>query len=274
MLHWKHLFADDLSVIMSSSANWSSRALIPNLIEQIKSVVTSLIAYSSTWKQPINFQKTFWILFNRQVAPHIPSHIDCGGHLIAHCDKIKYLGTILDCKLSFTSHISYINSKIRRNTAIFKQISSTRMLSEHVAYRLYNAYIRPHYQSILNIYPILSRSKQNRLEALNRQMFRTIHHWYDATNEEISNLPRYKSLEKLSQIHWSNLIPTIVRKNPSVLCDFLQHKMYLLYIYEYYHNPLLTKEKRKIVSRGRTSNRITNLFHIHKSTLFDYALCF
>jgi hypothetical protein len=56
MLHWKHLFADDMAVLVSSSANWSSRALIPNLIEQIKDVISQLMSYSLMWKQPINFQ--------------------------------------------------------------------------------------------------------------------------------------------------------------------------------------------------------------------------
>ncbi len=278
MLHWKHLFADDLAVLVSSSANWSSETLIPNLVQQIKEVVVSLVSYSQKWKQPINFQKTFWVLFHRQVAPNIPPFIDCNGHSIFHSKEIKYLGTILDCKMSFSTHISYIESKIRKNLSIFKYLSSNRVLSEIVAYRLYNAYVRPHFQSLLNVYPILAKSKKGKLEALNRQIYRNIHHWFDATNDEITNLPKFKSVDTLTQIHWSKIIPTIIRTNPSILCDFLQHKMYLLYIYEYYNNPELLEEKRKIVTRGRTSNRIISLFHnyIHdvKSSLLDYVLCF
>jgi hypothetical protein len=274
MLHWKHLFADDLAVLVSSSANWSSKVLIPNLIEQIKDVISQLMSYSLLWKRPINFQKTFWILFHRQVTPIIPQHIVCNGQSISHCNKIKYLGTILDSKLSFTSHLNYIESKMRKNMEIFKHLSLKRVLSETVSYRIFNAYIRPYYQSILNVYPILPNSKRNHLEAFNRQMFRIIHHWFDATNDEISNLPKYKSIDKLTQSHFTKLIPTIITTNPSVICDFLQHKMYLLYIYEYYNNPLLLKEKRTIVNKGRTSNRILNLFENIKSSLFDYVLCF
>ena len=88
LLHWKHLFADDLSVLISSSANWSSKILIPKLIKQIKEVIISLISYSTMWKQPINFQKTFWVLFHRQVAPNIPLYINCNEHVIYHSDKI------------------------------------------------------------------------------------------------------------------------------------------------------------------------------------------
>ena len=50
--------------------------------------------------------------------------------------------------------------------------------------------------------------------------------------------------------------------------------MYLLYIFEYYNNPTLLKDKRKIINKSRTSKKIKSLSHIHKFTLFDYALCF
>ncbi len=105
-------------------------------------------------------------------------------------------------------------------------------------------------------------------------MFRTIYCWYHATNDEISHLPKYKSIDKLTQTHWSKIILTVLRTNPAVLCDFLQHKMYLLYIYEYYNNFLLLKEKRSIVNKGRTGKRIIHLFHNYKFSLFDYVLCF
>lgn len=167
----------------------------------------------------------------------------------------------------------YVESKIKKHLTMFKYLTTSRMLTEDSAYRQYNAYIRPHYQSILNVYPILSKSKQNHLEALNRKIFRTIHHWYDATNDEISNLPKYKSIDNLTQTHWKKLVLTILRTNPAVLDDFFQHKMYLLYISEYYNNPELIKEKRSIVSRGRTSKRILNLFNDNKYSLFDNVIC-
>jgi hypothetical protein len=181
--------------------------------------------------------------------------VACDGYEIAHTSKAKYLGTILDCKLSFSLHLDYVETKIRKNLAIFKRLASSRMLSEEVAYRLYNAYIRPHYQSLLNIYPLLSISKQNKLEALNRQVFRSIHGWYDATNIEVSNLCKYKTIDELTQVHWVKLIGTILRTNPSVIGDFIQHKMYLLYIQEYFKNPNLLKEKQKIFNRGRTNKK-------------------
>lgn len=272
-LHFKHLFADDLAIIVTPSVNWSSTQLIPYLGEQITNVLKDLYAYSQTWKQPINFKKTHWTIFHRQVFFKIPT-IFCGNNVIDHVSKFKYLGTILDAKLSFSSHLDFIRSKIHKNLGVFKRLSRNRMLSQEVSYRLYYAYIRPYYQSILNIYPLLSQTKQEHLEAMNRRIFRLIHRWFDALNDEIINIPAYKSIELLTHLHYEKLLSTIIRTNPAIISDFLQHKLYLLYMNEYYTNPLLRKEKRAIVSQGRTSNRIHELITIDRQSLFDKILCF
>jgi hypothetical protein len=148
------------------------------------------------------------------------------------------------------------------------------MLSKEISYRLFYAFIRPHYQSILNLYPILSRSKQHQLEALNRKIFCIVNRWHDATNIEVTNLPAYKSIEHLTQIHYVKLYTTIIRSNPSIISDYIQHKLYLLLLKEYFVNPILLKEKRTIVGRGRTPNRIRKLLMACTPTLFDRVFSF
>ena len=271
-LHFKHLFADDLAVVLSPSATWSSKALTPYLSQQIPNVIEDLYSYSITWKQPLNFKKTFWTLFHRQISPTIPT-IHCENNIIEQVPKFKYLGITLDAKLSFNFHLQYIKLKIQKNLMVFKRLSSTRMLCTGISHRLYYAYIRPYYQSILDIYPILSSTKKQQLEALNRKIFRIINRWYDATNDEIINLPIYKSIELLTQLHFTKLLSTIIRSNPSVIADFIEQKLYLVYLKEYYLNPALVKEKRKIVGKGRTSNRIRRLLTGYHPTLLDHVLC-
>ncbi|CAF4677541.1 unnamed protein product, partial [Rotaria sp. Silwood2] len=141
----------------------SSSNMINTIADEIKRVLHHLIKYSIKWKQPINFSKTCWILFNRQVVPQVPNII-YNGYNIEHVNKFKYLGTILNAKLSFTAHLDYIKTKIRTSMNIFKRLNSSRMMSEQVNYRLYNAFLRPYLQSILNIYHILTPSKQKQLE--------------------------------------------------------------------------------------------------------------
>ncbi|CAF4243899.1 unnamed protein product, partial [Rotaria magnacalcarata] len=56
-LHFKHLFADDLAIVLSPSAHWSSKMLMSHLSEQITQVIEDIYCYSITWKQPINFKE-------------------------------------------------------------------------------------------------------------------------------------------------------------------------------------------------------------------------
>jgi hypothetical protein len=272
-IHWKHLFADDLAIVFAPSSSMSSTDMICALTDQIKQVLRRLIYYSIKWKQPINFSKTYWTLFHRQVAPKIPN-IECEGYNIGHVNKFKYLGTILDAKLSFNAHIDYIKTKIRVNTNIFKRLTSSRMISEEINYRLYNAYIRPYLQSLFNIHPILTSTKQNQLEGLNRKVYRIIHRWYDARNIEIENLPKYQSIAQLTYKHWDNLIQTILETNPSIIQDFLQHKLAILYLDEYLSNPILINERRKIFGRGRTRKNVRKLLTEKHLSLLDHVLCF
>jgi hypothetical protein len=271
--HWKHLFADDLSILFSPSASLSPSAMSNDIVEQITYVLRQLIFYAIKWKQPINFNKTNWMLFNRQVSPIIPD-IECQGHKIEYVKRFKYLGTILDEKLSFNSHIDYIKLKINVNLNIFKRLSSTRMTSEHINYRLFNAYLRPYYQSLLNIYPILSPGKKEQLEGLNRKIYRIMHNWHDARNIEITNLTKYRSIAELTDAHWIKLTETIIKTNPDVIQDYLQHKMSILYLNEYVNNPDLINERRDIFDRGRRCKHIRELLTENRLSLFDYTLCY
>ena len=272
-VQWKHLFADDLAVLFSPDSSLAPSNMINDIIEQIVKVLNRLIDYSKQWKQPINFNKTQWILFHRQVAPKIPA-VECQGHQIDHVKSFKYLGTILDEKLSFNSHIDYIKSKIKSNLNIFKRLSSTRMTSEKLNYRLFNAYIRPYYQSLLNIYPILTEGKKDQLEGLNRKIFRTIHYWHDARNIEIMNLPNYRSIAELTAVHWKKLKDTIIRTNPGVIQDYLQHKMSILFMQEYLNNPALAKERRTIFDRGRHRKYVLESISENRMSLLDHTLSF
>jgi hypothetical protein len=244
-----------------------------DLAEQIKQVLSRLIKYASIWKQPINFDKTYWTIFHRQVDPRIPN-LECEGHVIQHVKKFKYLGMILDAKLSFEQHTDHIKAKIHSNLNIFKRLAYSRMLNDNSKYRLFNAFIRPHLQSLLNIYPILSPTKQKMLEGFNRKIYRSIHLWFDARNVEIENLPKYQSISKLTNAHWGKLLQTIIRTNPGVLEDFLQHKLSIVYLREYLSNPTLTEERRNIFTRGRIAKNVQNLVTDDRLSLFDHILCF
>ena len=160
-VHWKHLFADDLSILIAPSSTLSPANMMSRLAEQTTEALKQLLEYSVNWKQEINLRKTCWILFHRQVAPRIPD-ISVDGYVVNHVSHFKYLGTILDAKLSFTPHMNYVRAKIKTSLNIFKRLAASRMLSETVRYRLFNAYIRPHFQTLLNIFHVLNPTRRSK----------------------------------------------------------------------------------------------------------------
>lgn len=272
-VHWKHLFADDLAIIIAPSSTLAPSIMMQTLVDHLLVVLRELLEYSVKWKQEINFNKTHWILFHRQVAPRAPT-VSIDGRSISRVNTFKYLGTILDAKMSFSPHICYTQSKLKANLNVFKRIAACRMLSEATRSRLYHAFIRPHYLSLLNIFPILKPAKQAMLEAFNRQVFRVTHQWHDARNIEIEALPKYTSVSQLTDKHWQRLLKTILRTNPDVVADFLQHKLSIVFLHEYITNASLAKVRKSIFGKGRLRKQLLDHVSGNRLSLLDHILCF
>lgn len=58
-IHYKYLFDDDLAILIAPSPSLTSANIISDLSKQIRLVMKCLIEYTNTWKQPINFNKTY-----------------------------------------------------------------------------------------------------------------------------------------------------------------------------------------------------------------------
>ncbi len=91
---------------------------------------------------------------------------------------------------------------------------------------------------------------------------------------EIENLPKYQPISKLTYKHWDKLTQTILITNPSIIQDFLQHKLAILYLNEYLSNPALANERRKIFGRGRIPKNVRKLLSEGRMLLFDHILCY
>lgn len=147
-------------------------------------------------------------------------------------------------------------------------------MQEATNYRLFNAYVRPYLQTLLNIFLVLSLNKKNQLEAFNRQLYRTLHQWYDSRNVEIENLPKYQSIENLAHNHWNKMLRTMIDTEPNIIQDFLQHKQSILYIKEYLTNSALTKERRTIFNKGRIRKNVLKLATEQRPSLLDFVLSY
>ena len=68
--------------------------------------------------------------------------IKINNSIIHFSESVKYLGVIIDSKLSFASHIKYIESKLTRANGIIGRLKST--LPKDALLKLYYALFQPH----------------------------------------------------------------------------------------------------------------------------------
>ena len=115
------LFADDTNVFVSSSNP-------KELEETINTELTRVKTWCDVNKLSINHKKTnFMIIKSAQKRLHtavtvtIPDN-EGSKFYIKQKDHIKYLGVMIDEKVNWQYHISFIRSRISRNTGIFYKL--------------------------------------------------------------------------------------------------------------------------------------------------------
>lgn len=133
------LYADDTALITSGKV---SNAITKNLGKSLSFAKK----YFDKWKIRINDTKTQAIIFPFNKSPkRIPSiNLTIQGTIIPLQDSIKYLGVILDKKLTFKHHIQQTCIKaIRCGRALFPLLNRKSSLNVKNKILLYRMCIRP-----------------------------------------------------------------------------------------------------------------------------------
>ena len=131
------LFADDACFIRNHSNFVSlNNALNVNLADVVK--------WCNANKLTINPNKCHCMVIpsNSKDARSNPT-IKTNNSIIHSSQTIKYLGVIIDSKLSFAPHIKYIEFKLTRANGIISRIKST--LPKDALLKLYYALFQPHF---------------------------------------------------------------------------------------------------------------------------------
>eukprot|EP00102_Acyrthosiphon_pisum_P012817 XP_008182117.1 PREDICTED: RNA-directed DNA polymerase from mobile element jockey-like [Acyrthosiphon pisum] len=131
------LYADD-SVIYSSSDK------IENAIINIQTHLDEIQKWAQKWKIVLNLTKSTAVIFSLR-RPTNYNSLKINGHNIPWSQNIKYLGVILDKKLTWNPHI--ISSKVQqgyqRLKILYPLINRQTSLSWKCSLLLYKQIIRP-----------------------------------------------------------------------------------------------------------------------------------
>ena len=80
------------------------------------------------------------------------------------------------------------------------------------------------------VWPMLSISSIEKIEAKNRQLSRLIHNWWDATNDEVRWLPNYQAAESKAQRFLRRFIGKAEKISPELFEGCILSKAMPMYL--------------------------------------------
>ena len=145
-----YLFADDTTIFLSHK---DINTLERTLNEELVHVSNWLIAN----KLSLNVGKSNLLIFRHKNNNSIPAlNIKINGLAVDEKDHAKYLGILIDNKLTFIHHIQHVNSKLTKGNAILSMVRH--YLPKQILISTYNAYIQPHIDYGLNVWGYTNKS--------------------------------------------------------------------------------------------------------------------
>ena len=186
-------------------------------------------AYAVEWKQPINFPKTEWQWIHRRVVI-LTLSLSIGQHPIKRTALYQYLGYHVDERLSFNAHRKRMLQKAQKNSAILKYVTRSKTSSTRARNLTSQAFIHPYLEMVYAVWPTVSLSSIEKIEAKNRPLSRLIHNWWDATNDEVQWLPNYETAESKAQRFLHRVLDKAATMSSEPFEDYILSKAMPMYL--------------------------------------------
>ena len=162
---FKILYADDTCVLISGNH-------LNDLIDRLK--------------------KSFFMIFHRsRIKPNVINGVVIDNQQLTQVNSAKYLGVIIDHKLNWIEHISYVKSKMSKGIGIM--FKARQFLTKKALLMLYHAYIYPYMTYCIEVWGCASQTQLNCLFLLQKKIIRimSFSHYLAHTN------PLFLSVEVL-----------------------------------------------------------------------------
>ena len=154
----------DESIFADDKLFYAASYRISAIVKRLQHALEVNKRYFHKWKIKINDSKTEAILFTKR-RPKIFDNICCGDLKIVWLDKVKYLGVMLDHRLTFSEHINYLCHKAILHLIRFYPIFKNCHFDIRSRVILYHALVR---SAMLYACPVWSMSCKSSIEKLQR----------------------------------------------------------------------------------------------------------
>ena len=160
------LFVDDLGIYCTAYDAQSACSYLQKAINSI-----------CEWAKSNGFKfspsKTVAVRFTRSRRQEVVPHLKLDGSILPYADSVKFLGMILDSKLTWSKHIDDLKAKVKTSLSLLKVISGFSWgADKRTLLRLYDALCRSKIDYGCQIYSSACKSKLHELDVVHNMGLR------------------------------------------------------------------------------------------------------
>lgn len=159
------LFADDTLISVSGRT-------LEEAVGKMNENLENLRKWLNFNKICLNTSKSHFMVVTHKRIDRDEQAVIIGSEQIERVDEIKYLGVIIDDRLSFMSHLDYIKKKLNSKLALFRRLDSD--LNAENKILLYKSLVAPHFEYCSSILFCLSDSNIQELQKMQNKFMRNI----------------------------------------------------------------------------------------------------
>ena len=159
------LFADDTHL-------FSSGKDIEKLYEVANEELNAIAEWLKVNRLSLNVKKTHYMVFTNAKNNRPKSKLKIEGESISEVPKTKFLGVMIDQKLNWQHHISYISCKVAKGIGII--IKLRKILNKESLQSLYYAFVYPYMMYCNPVWGNASAVHINKLHVLQKKIVRII----------------------------------------------------------------------------------------------------
>ena len=186
------MYADDTSLVVNGKD-------LNTLIQLLNTALIDLCTWFKANRLSLNTTKTFYMIFHRTRIKHmsgVANSIVMDNTILVKTSSLKYLGVIVDHKLNWIEHISYVRNKVSKGIGIMYK--ARRFLNKKSLLSLYHSYIYPYLIYCIEVWRCAAPSHLHSLFLLQKKIVRIMTFApYLAHTEPIFNSLELLPVEKI-----------------------------------------------------------------------------
>jgi hypothetical protein len=228
------LYADDSNMFIQGNN-------ITHLISTLNNEMEKLVLWVNANMLSLNLDKTYYMIFmtkNKKVS--VTSDVLVMDKKISRVFDIKFLGVILDCRLVWDKHVTYIRSKISKSIGILYR--TRKILNQSTLVTLYYSFVYPYLVYGIELWGSSSQYNMTTLLKLQKKTVRLICNVPFRTHSQpLFEKLRILTVQKLYQYQ----ISLFMFRLNSNMCPFTVKMMFDKYIIS--DNFYETRQKKKFI---------------------------